>query len=156
MPSVKPSERSLQKMLDIQWQDHFQTRTQTWKALEITALIAIALVGLDWRVSSPIVTVGVAILLFVIAQFGIQITLKHRQVERTKFLIIAGLEKELGLDRLENQYAKVGVHLTTPQPLSWWSIFQIRKSNNPLFIMRMHFAIQLFALGYLVLRLSGR
>ena len=156
MPSVKPSERSLQKMLEIQWQDHFQTRAQTWKALEITALIAIALVGLDWRASNPIITVGAAFLLFVIAQFGIQITLKHRQVERTKFLIIAGLENELGLDKLEKQFADVGVQLTPPQPLSWWSIFQIRKSNNPLFIMRMHFAIQLFALGYLALRLSSR
>jgi len=156
MSSEKPSEESLQKMLEIQWQDHFQTRTQIWKALEITALIAIALVGLDWQVSNPIVTVGVAILLLVIAQFGIQITLKHRQVERTKFLIIAGLENELGLGRLESKFAEVNVHLAPPQPLSWWSIFQIRKSNNPLFIMRMHFAIQLFALSYLILRLSSR
>ena len=156
MSSKKPSEESLQKMLEIQWQDHFQTRTQTWKALEITALIAIALVGLDLRFSSPILTVGVAILLLVIAQFGIQITLKHRQVERTKFLIIASLEKELGLGKLEKQFAEGSVHLTPPEPLSWQSIFQIRKSNNPLFIMRMHFAIQLFALVYLVLRLSSK
>ena len=156
MSVEKPSEESLRKMLEIQWQDHFQTRAQTWKALEITALIAIALVGLDWRISNPIVTVGAAILLIVIAQFGIQITLKHRRVERTKFIIIANLEKELGLEKLEKQFSKANVRLDAPEPLSWWSIFQIRKSNNPLFIMRMHFVIQLFAIGYFVLRLLSR
>ena len=156
MPSKKPSDESLQKMLEVQWQDHFQTRTQTWKALEITALIAVALVGLDWQASNPLVTIGMAILLLVVAQFGIQITLKHRRVELTKFLIIAEIEHELGLDKLDKRLGKVDVHLVPPQPLSWWSIFQIRQSNNPLFIMRMHFAIQLFAIGYLVLRLFIR
>jgi hypothetical protein len=144
MSPNKPSEETLRKMLDIQWQDHFQTRTQTWKALEITALLAVALVGFDWQVSNRVVTVVVAILLFLVAQFGILITLRHRVVEVTKFRKISELEKELGI-------ADEG--LKPPQPISWWSIFQFWKSNTSLFILRMHFVIQLFAIGYCIMRL---
>jgi hypothetical protein len=46
----KPNHDALLKMYEIQWQDHIQTRNQTWKGLEICALLAVALVGLDWQV----------------------------------------------------------------------------------------------------------
>ncbi len=144
MSSTRPSEETLRKMLEIQWQDHFQTRAQTWKALQMTALLAVALVAFDWRVDNRIATVGGAILLFLIAQFGILITLKHRIVEITKFRKISELETELGMTDKE---------LKLPQPLSWRSIFQFSKSNTPLFILRMHFAIQIFAIGYCIMRL---
>jgi hypothetical protein len=144
MSSLKSSEETLRKMLEIQWQDHFQTRAQTWKALEMTALLAVALVGFDWLVNNWIATVGGSILLFLIAQFGILITLKHRLVEITKFRKISELEAELGMADQE---------LKLPQPLSWWSIFQIRRSNTPLFILRMYFVIQVFAIGYCIMRL---
>src|SRR5574338_546418 len=130
MSSTKPSEETLRKMLEIQWQDHFQTRAQTWKALELTGLLAIALVAFDWLVDKPVATVGGATLLFLIAQFGILITLRHRVVEINKFRKISELEKELGL-------ADKDVKL--PPPLTWWSIFQVWKSNTPLFILRIHF-----------------
>jgi ABC-type siderophore export system fused ATPase/permease subunit len=132
------------KNLEIQWQDHFQTRAQTWKALEITGLLAVALVGLDWQIGNRAVTIAATILLFLIAQFGIFITLKHREVERTKFKKIAELEEKLGI---------ADEKLQLPQPISWWSIFNFQRSNSPLFILRMHFIIQLFAIGYCVLRL---
>jgi len=144
MPAKKPSEETLTKLLEIQWQDHFQTRTQTWKALEITALLAIALVGFDWRVNNRIATIGGAILLFLVAQTGVLITLKHRAVEITKFRKISELEKELGV---------ADENLKLPQPINWWSIFQFSRSNSPLFILRMHFAIQVFAIGYCIIRL---
>jgi hypothetical protein len=144
MSPTKPSEDTLRKMLDIQWQDHFQTRSQTWKALEITSILAVALVGFDWQVDNRIATIGGAILLFLVAQFGVLITLKHRIVEITKFRKISELERELGI---------ADENLKLPQPISWWSIFQFRKSNTPLFILRMHFAIQVFAIGYCIMRL---
>ena len=143
MSPAKPSEETLRKLLEIQWQDHFQTRVQTWKALEITSVLAVALVGFDWRVDNRIATACGAILLFLIAQFGVLITLKHRVVEITKFKIISKLEKELGV--ADN-------NLKLPQPISWWSIFVFWKSNTPLFILRMYIAIQLFAIGYCVMR----
>ena len=138
------SEATLVKLLDIQWQDHFQTRSQTWKALEITAVLAIALVGLDWQADNRIVTIGAATLLFIVAQFGILITLRHRTVEIKKFKIITSLEKQLGV---------ANENLFLPKTINWFSIFLVWKSNTPLFILRMHFIIQLFAIGYCILRL---
>ncbi|KPJ87240.1 MAG: hypothetical protein AMJ53_18425 [Gammaproteobacteria bacterium SG8_11] len=138
------SEDTLTKLLEIQWQDHFQTRSQTWKALEITAILAIALVGLDWQADNWIITIGAATLLFIVAQFGILITLRHRTVEITKFKIITSLEKQLGV---------ADENLAPPKPINWFSIFLFWKSNTSLFILRMHFIIQLFAIGYCILRL---
>ena len=144
MPSNKLSNEVLVKLLDIQWQDHFQTRSQTWKTLEITSVLAIAVVGVDWQVGNLFATIVGCILLIIAAQFGISITLRHRKVEIHKFIKIAEIEKRLGvLDK----------DMGLPQPLKWWSIFQFSKSNTPLFILRMHFIIQLFAIGYCVLRI---
>lgn len=143
----KPTEAALLKLLDIQWQDHFQTRVQTWKALEITALIAIVLVGLDWQIDNRLVTVAVASLLAIVALFGMQITLRHRnKVEITNFTIIQSVSKELAL---------VNSKLELPKPLHWWDVFLFWKSNTSLFILRMQFVILLFAIGYLSLRLLG-
>jgi hypothetical protein len=143
MTSSAPSEETLRKQLDIQWQDHFQTRTQTWKALEITALLAVALVGLDWRAGNQFVTIGTAVLLLIVAQFGVLITRHHRDVEITKLRIITALEKQLGI---------ADEKLKPPAPIRWFTIFQVWKSNTPLFILRMYFIIQVFAIGYCALR----
>jgi len=144
MSTIKPSEETLRQMLNIQWQDHFQTRTQTWKALEMTSVLTVALVGFDWQVSNRIATVCGAILLFLVAQFGVLITIRHRNVEITKFKKISELERELGL---------ADKNLKLPQAINGWSVFQFWKSNTPLFILRMYFAIQLFAIGYCIMRL---
>jgi hypothetical protein len=143
MPPAKPSEETLRKMLEIQWQDHFQTRSQTWKALEITAIMAVTLVGFDWQVGNRIATACGAVLLFLVAQFGVWITLRHRTVEINKFKKIMDLENKLGV---------ADKTLSLPQPISWWSIFKLWKSNTPLFILRMHFVIQIFAIGYFIMR----
>ena len=140
----KPSEETLRKMLEIQWQDHFQTRMQTWKALEITAILAVAVVGIDWKVAKAPVTAFASFLLFLVAQFGISITIRHRHVEETKFRIISECEKQLGI---------ADENLSLPKSISWWSIFDLRKSNTSLFIMRTLFIIQVFAIGFFVVRL---
>ncbi len=142
--SKKPTEEVLLKVLEIQWQDHFHTRSQTWKALEMTAILAVALVGIDWRIDKPIVTIVSAALLLLVAQFGIQIALRHRKVEQTKFRIIVSIEEQLGI---------ADPDLKPPESISWWSIFLFRRSNTSLFILRMLFVVQLFSVGYLVLRL---
>ncbi len=147
MESKKPTEAALMKLLDIQWQDHFQTRSQTWKALEITALISIALVGLDWQIDNRLVTVAAASLLAIVSLFGMQITLRHRnKAEITNFIIIQSVSKELALDDSK---------LELPKPIRWWDIFLFWKSNTSLFILRMQFVILLFAIFYLLLRLLG-
>lgn len=144
MPGRNVPDETLRKLLEIQWQDHFQTRSQTWKALEITSVLAVALVGFDWRVDNRIATICGGVLLFLVAQFGVLITLKHRLVEITKFRKISELERELGV---------ADENLKLPQPINWWSIFQFSRSNTPLFILRMHFVIQIFAIGFCLVRL---
>jgi hypothetical protein len=145
MPDEQPSPESLQKMLEIQWQDHIQTRAQTWKSLEIAALIAVAVVGVDWRFDDPRATAVAALLLAFVALSGMGIAIKSRQVEINKFTTIRELEKRLKLDAVVH-------NPDLPQPISFWSVFSL-KSNNPLFILRMHFVLFLFAIGFLAVRL---
>jgi len=143
--SEKPTEKALLKMLDVQWQDHFQTRNQTWKALEVMAIVAVALVGLDWQVSDYRVTIGTAFLLALVAVFGMLITFHHRNnVEITKFKVIRSTEEQLNI---------ADPDFKPPRPIRLWDIFFLWKSNTSLFILRMQFVILLFAVGYLVLRL---
>ncbi len=156
MKFQNPSPETLRKLIEIEWQDHFQTRWQTWKALEITVVLAVALVGLDWRFSNPadpgkpaatnsLVTILAGLMLMGVALFGFLITLRHRnKVEVPKFEAIAAFEKELGVD----------MELPLPKPIHWWNIFLIWQTNTPLFLLRMHFVIMLFALVYVILRLQ--
>jgi hypothetical protein len=143
MGSAAPSEETLRQNLAIQWQDHFQTRAQTWKALEITGLLAVGLVGLDWRIDSRVATFCASMLLAIVAAFGMLITLRHRSVEVEKFRRIAAIEKQLG----------IGDGKDGPSPIHWWWVFLFRRSNTSLFILRMHFAILVFAIGFGLLRL---
>ena len=140
----KPTKDVLLKMMEIQWQDHIQTRLQTWKSIEIAAIIAVALVGLDWRIDNPLITTVTAVLLMFVAYSGMHITLRHRIVEQNKFRIISSLEAQLGIADPE---------VKPPKPISLWSIFKIHQSNTALFILRMHFVIFLFAVCYLIVRL---
>ncbi len=141
---LKPTEAALLKLLEIQWQDHFQTRNQTWKALEITILIAIVLVVLDRQFSRLFITAIVTSLLVVISLLGMQITLRHRnKSEITNFIIIQSVSKKLEI---------MDAKLELPKPIYWWDIFLFWKANTPLFILRIYFVILLFAIIYFLLR----
>lgn len=141
-PNASPE--ALLKDLELQWQDHFQTRTQTWKTLEITALLAVALFGLSSQVNNPSITLAAAFLLVLISLFGTQITLRHRnKVEYDKMAKISKLERDL--------------HISNNDPvverITSLTVFNLKKSNTSLFILRIHFVIQLFALIYIGLHL---
>lgn len=146
----KPNHEALLKMLELQWQDHIQTRYQTWKGLEICVLLAVALVGLDWQVgkSDPMITCVASSLLVLVALFGMQITIRHRNsVEVNKFKIINDLEEKLGLNAPHD--------LRLPGKIYWWDVFKVKKSNTSLFILRMQFVLFLFATIYLFVRLQN-
>ena len=139
-----PSEETLRKMIEWEWQDHFQTRAQTWKALEVVSVLAIAVVGLDWQVGNLYVTCAAAVLLLIVAQFGIEITKRHRKVEQRAFQLIIKYEGLLGIEE---------EGFKAPGPLGWLDIFRVSKSSTSLFIMRMHFFVQVFAISYVAGRL---
>ena len=145
MNSKDLSTENIIQLIQIQWQDHFQTRTQTWKSLEIAAILSIALIGMDWKLDSPIATIVASGLLFFVAFFGMLITIRHRNsVERTKFQIIGELGAKLGLNEPD---------LSIPDKIRWWQVFLIWKSNTSLFILRMHFIILLFVLFLFAFRI---
>ncbi len=142
----KAQHDTLLKQYEIQWQDHFQTRSQTWKGLEISVILAVALVGLDWKIDHQVATCIAAALLILVALFGMQITIRHRnKVEVKKFEIISDLERQLNL---ENH--------PLPPKITFWDVFRIRKSNTSLFILRMQFVLLVFAVTYFVFRLFSK
>lgn len=147
MSSKKISDEILLKQLEIQWNDHIQTRVQTWDALKINLILAVAIVGLDWIVGSQLSAIFSSVLLAMAALFGMQITLRHRnKVEITKLRIISSIENSLGIGDPQ---------LTLPDRLNWWQIFVIWKSNTPLFILRLQFIVLIFSIVFLFFRLTS-
>ena len=153
--SLVPDRETLLKALEVEWNDHIQTRQQTWQALFNVAALAVALIGIDWQLQNKFATVAFAFILSLAAFVGLQITFRHRNVvEDQKFRFILAIERELGLVAPDDggppdrTYVITGV--TRPAKISFLDLFRIySKHNTSLFIARMHFAILLFAVIYL-------
>jgi hypothetical protein len=77
---------TLLKLLELEWNDHIQTRAQTWRTIEIEALLAVGLVGADIQFKSVAVTTVIGAVLLVATIVGMGITMHHRNtVEVQKF-----------------------------------------------------------------------
>ena len=137
----------LLKCLEIEWQDHFQTRLQTWRTLEIVAAIAVGLVGIDWQLGNRFATSAAALLLIAAAWFGVLITRRHRKVEREKFENIIAIENKLKLPEFG-----LFTEAKPPALIAWLDVVNPKKSNTPLFILRMHFILMAFGIVYLIFR----
>jgi hypothetical protein len=141
---VRPSEDALLTVLRMEWQDHIQTRSQTWKTLQIEAILAVGLVGISGQLENPWATAIFAIAVVVAAVMGCLVTLRHRNdTERRKFTHILNIEEELGMhtpDLLPN--------VAVPNRMTFTDAFRPWKSNTSLFILRMHIAILVFGLVY--------
>ncbi len=143
----EPTEETLRTQLQIEWRDHIQTRSQTWKTLEIEALLVVGLIGADLKFNNIWVVVILGFVLFFASLSGIAITKHHRTGQIRKFTHIDRIEETLGLHQpglLDS------VH--PPRAFKWSDIFDLKKVNTPLFILRMHIAIFLFTLVYVVAR----
>jgi hypothetical protein len=133
---------ALLKVFETEWQDHFQTRVQTWKALEVAALLTVAIVGIQWKATHPLVGILSSILLIGVSLFGMQITFRHRNsVEIMKFSVIAKIEKRLGL-----KASCLGV----PGRITVLDIIKVWRSNTSLFLLRMQSIILLLGTIMLV------
>ena len=144
--SVDPE--TLRKALELEWQDHFDMRDQTWRTLQVEAALVVGLIGADYQFDEIWVTITVGLLILFVTISGMQITLHHRRAQLFKFENIIKLEKELGLfvPRLLGT-AKA------PRPFVWTDIFHPFRMNTPLFIMRAHLAILVFTIVYVLARL---
>ena len=136
------------RCLEIEWQDHFQTRQQTWRTLEIVVSLVVAMIGLDWQLRDQRATLMAAVLVICAAIFGILITIRHRNVEISKFRTIIEIEKRLGL-----QAAGLFVTVKEPSAIAWIDVLNPSKQNTPLFILRMHTGLMLFGVIYFVFRM---
>lgn len=144
--------------MDLAWRDHHHARDQTWKALQIEAVLGAGLVTVDAQHKDLNTTLAAAALVIVAALFGVLISWHHRKLERRKIIHVYNCEEFLGLhrddllpkkqegERLADKPAHVrDAVVGFPEPFSWWRVFDIRRTNTALFIMRMHFAIIAFA-----------
>ena len=141
---------SLEAAVAAAWRDHHHARDQTWKALQLEALLAIALIGVDLKATEGtlknIPIVG-SVLLFLVTISGMMLALHHRDLERRKFRHIMHCEDALGLRPYIDD---VGL----PSPIYIWDIFAFWKSNSVLFIMRMHLVILIFSLWFIWTRIQ--
>lgn len=85
----------LLKELEIQWQDHFHMRDQTWKTLQYSILFFLGVVGLEFKVVDKIFLLPAYISVFIISLLGISVALHHRKRQKEKFRMITIYEKEL-------------------------------------------------------------
>ncbi|MBN1348846.1 hypothetical protein JXJ21_05510 [candidate division KSB1 bacterium] len=146
---IMASEQTLHQQLQIEWQDHIQTRMQTWKTLEIEAALVLGLIGADLKFDNIFVVIIIGIILILSSISGIAITAHHRKAQIRKFTHIDRIEEKLELhadDLLSN------VHV--PSEFRWFDVINFKKVNTPLFILRMHFAILSFTAIYILARLA--
>jgi hypothetical protein len=149
-PIEKASTDSIRAAMDHAWQDHHHARDQTWKALQMEAVLAAGLVGVDVQIKDPVVTIAAGVLVIIVAIFGIHISLHHRKLEVRKITHVFNCEQLLGL---HEPHLLCGV--STPSPIRIWDIFFFWKMNTALFILRMHVAIIVFAALFILARWQG-
>ncbi len=135
-----PDDESILAAMDQAWRDHHHARDQTWKALQMVAVLAAGVVGIDAELGKPHATLAAAILTVVGAAFGMAISLRHRNnVEVLKFTQITECQKALHLDQLIGD-------VSIPRPVRIWDVLLFWKNNTSLFILRLHIVIALFAM----------
>ena len=142
-----PSDEALLRALELSWQDHIQTRSQTWRSLEIEAALVLGLIGADFKFENGWVTIVIGSLVALSTISGILITMHHRTAEIRAFEHIISFEKELGLDALH----LLG-QVRSPKPLRLLHLINPRKMYTPLFIPRMHITILAFTVIYVLAR----
>jgi hypothetical protein len=143
IPGSESERKVLVSILENEWQDHFHTRNQTWKTLDIDGILVVALLGISWQLHNYLATSLVAGLLILTAFFGACITIHHRSVEVSKFTHIKDIEEKLGV---------IGLLKDTqlPYPIKWYKVFQRKHFSTSSFILLTHYIILIFGFVYLI------
>ena len=171
-PTEQPSEDSLRKAMELAWQDHHHARDQTWKTVQIVALLGAGLLTIDFQHKSLLLTTLAALLVILAAALGVGITWNHRLLERRKFIHLMNCEERLGLHRDyilplhpddENYRGAPGEFdkksrrvrdgaVKLPKPFMAIDIFNPLKHNTALFILRAHLSIIAFCVLIVIFR----
>ena len=147
----EPSSESLRKTMEIEWNDHFQTRSQTWRTLHMLAALTAGFIGVDWHFNSRLATFFMAMPVVFAGVVGMLITKRNRNdTERRKFRHILACEEALGLHG-DGLIWPVKV----PCPIGWRDVIRLKKTNTSLFIMRIQMATIAFVIIYTIARLLG-
>lgn len=151
-----PDNDTVRLAMELAWRDHHHARDQTWKAVQMEAVLGVGLVTVDTHFGNAGSTLAAAILVVLGALFGILISLHHRALERRKFIHIMNCEEYLGLRRKDlipsfDDDEMGGVK--RPETFSFWAVFNPWQHSTAIFILRMHIAIMLFAIIVLATRL---
>lgn len=141
--SIDPSEETLRQQLDIQWRDHWATSGQSWKTLQMVALLFVGYIGSGLKVSDPLLIRIGGVICMLAACFGIAITIHCRQMQITRFTFIYKLEKML---KLHDEKLLGGIK--PPQPFSIKRVFHMREQVMQTFILVVHIAILFLAAAY--------
>ncbi len=162
----EPEAESIREAMRLAWKDHHHARDQTWKGVQIVAVLGAGMITVDIQFANFWATIVAGILVIIAAIFGLLITINHRKLERRKFIHIMNCEELLGLHKdniipfdskdssLGNkheyiQYSAVSV----PELYGLRDIFKLKKQNTSLFIARIHCAIIIFSLIFISVRL---
>lgn len=165
----QPSEESVREAMAAAWRDHHHARDQTWRALQMEAVLGAGLVTVDAQFQSRAATAFAGALVAAAGISGLLISWHHRRLERRKFVHITNCEEWLGLHRDDLIPKRLEGVATDPRPafvrdgavsvpgeFKWWHVFAPWISNTALFIMRMHLTIIAFAILMIVLRCCAR
>lgn len=147
MASTIPESESVRLALDIAWREHQHVRDQTWKSVQMVALLAVGLVTIDIRLASTTATVIAGLMLVALGYWGALITLHHRAYQIQKFNEILKAEGAL---HLIPDIVPESVH--APTPMTFWDAFSPRISHTAAFLLRMHIAMMVFGAVFIVFR----
>jgi hypothetical protein len=139
---------SIRLAMDQAWRDHHHVRDQTWRALPVELVLAAGMVVIGVQFDSPTPTVAAGALLVLCAMCSVGMTLQHRKVEIRKFTHIMNCEEALGLHT-----PGLIANVKLPGPFTVSDALKVWKTNTLLFILRMHIAIALFGVIYVIAKL---
>ena len=178
---IIPSEESLRSVIECAWRDFQHARDQTWRALQIVAVLGAGLVTVDAQFKNVTATILTGCLIVIAAISGILIAMKHRKVQRQKYIHIMNCQAKLGLhqddliplreryDEYEKCLRKEGrtgqilkealdkfqaSAVSLPRAFPFWQVFNPLWNSTDVFIIRMHCAVILFAILLMAFRCS--
>ena len=91
------------KDLELQWNDHFHMRDQTWKTLTNAALLFVGVIGLEIKNLGNLVMIPAYFVLLLTAIFGWTVATHHRVRQKQKFAFIKIYEEKLGIFELKRK-----------------------------------------------------